>query len=418
MRFSSDWASLFPVVKNIIGSSLADVKVGVGLNFNALDGVESQPLDDASTTTNTQNEAGMGSFWSIFVGQASTAPKVKFPANVPEINAAAVNDLLSNKADFLGISAYYPYTGANFQVTEFESSARKVAEDLANLAGGLNIVTLADSGKLELHYGEFGIGCGVDGKNEPSSSADACAAAPWAGVCGVFSPTSNPWQRSDLANFRTSFYDKAFEWLSRPSTRLYKIKEVFVWSMSSWDVFGLYPDSMGYRDIAIARKAAAHDTAIIAAQVCKYGDTDECDEFVAANAACLNDQTGAACLNRPAAPSTVTEAGPAQSSTSPGTGSPAASQGQPEGQVSTPGTSSTTSGGSTTAPVGSNLMDSAASPAPSAAVADPSNPNIVFVGVQPTAPYTPKSNNNAIGRQIKWAAPVVVPVLCAGLMFL
>lgn len=300
MRFPSDWASLVPVVKNILGSSLADVKVSVGLNFNALDAVETQPLEGAAaaSTTGSQVEAGMGSFWGLF-GTAPSTPAVRYPSLVPAINAASVKNLLANKADFLGISAYYPYSGADFAPAEFGASAQQVATDLATLAGGHNLAALAGSGKLELHYSEFGIGCGVNNKNEVAPSATACAQAPWAGICGVFSPTLNPWQRSDLAAFRRSFYSKAVDWLSNQAgSGPLPINEVFGWSMSSWDVLGLYHDSLGYRDLSVAQKLAAHDTAVLAAQVCEYRSAQKCAQFAADHSACLADTSGAACLGR------------------------------------------------------------------------------------------------------------------------
>jgi hypothetical protein len=409
MRFASDWAALFPVVKSIIGNSLADIKVGVGLNFNALDAVESQPLEGstASSTAGSQLEAGMGSFWSAFGLSTPSAPAVCYPSSVPAINPASVRDLLANKADFLGISAYYPYSGADFVPAEFEASARQVATDLSRLAGGLDLASLAGSGKLELHYSEFGIGCGVDGKNQIAPSATACAQAPWAGIVDVFTPALNPWSRSDLAAFRRSFYSKAINWLSNPDEGTLRIDEVFGWSMSSWDVLGLYPDSLGYRDLSVAQKLAAHDTAVIAAQVCEYRSTQKCDRFVAAHSACLADTTGAGCLVRA---DVVTEAGPAQSPSA----SPPATQ-QPAGGA--PETASSPAPDSAGQAEMAPAAASAASPAPAAAGgwADPINPNIVFVGVQPAQPWSPKANS-AGGRHIKWAVPVVIPFLCVGLM--
>lgn len=408
MRFPSDWTGLVPVVKSIVGSALADVKVGVGLNFNALDAVESQPLEGAAASTGSQLEAGMGSFWGLF-GRTPSTPAVRYPSSVPAINPASVKDLLANKADFLGISAYYPYSGTDFATAEFVASAQQVATDLATLAGGLNLAALAGSGKLELHYSEFGIGCGVNDKNEVAPSATACAQAPWAGICGVFSSTLNPWQRSDLAAFRRSFYSKAVDWLSNPGSGTLPISEVFGWSMSSWDVLGLYPDSLGYRDLSVAQKVAAHDTAVIAAQVCEYRSAQECAQFAADHSACLADTTGAACLGRSGA-DVVTEAGPAQTPSA----SPPATQ--PAGGA--PETASSPAPGSADQTSMAPAAASAAWPAPAAGGwADPSNPNIVFVGVQPTQPWSPKANS-AGGRQIKWAVPVVIPLLCVGLMVL
>lgn len=104
MRYTDAWATLVPVVKDTIGSSYADVKVGAGLNFNALDAVEG-----------ATNSASTGLFGALLGGvTGQTNP------SAPPIQAANVNNLLSNGLDFLGISAYAPYTGANFGITEFQ----------------------------------------------------------------------------------------------------------------------------------------------------------------------------------------------------------------------------------------------------------------------------------------------------------
>jgi hypothetical protein len=429
MRYTTSWSNLYSFVKNTVGTDLADVKVGVGLNFNALDAVESQPLDAAPST---QTEAGRGSFWNLFGSQEPTAPAVKYPAIVPEIIAANVRDLLSAQLDFLGISAYFPYSSANFDLSEFEASAGQVAKDLFTLAGGVNLATLARTGKLELHYSEFGIGCGVDGKDELSPSADLCANKPWAGICGMYTARNDPWQRSDLASFRDKFYLKAVDWLGRAGSPItYNVSEVFIWSMSSWDVLGLYPDSMGYRDIAIARKVAAYNAAVQAAQVCKYKGAQECEKFAAAYSACLSDQSGAACLTRPTVnPDVVTESGSAQSgaSTSTTTTPPAGSSSSTDGEQTEAGPASNSS--AVTVPIhtastqaGDKLESAAVSaptPAAAAAYVDPNNPNLVFVGVQPAVPYVPgaTTGNGAGARQITWAAPVVFPLICAAMMLL
>jgi hypothetical protein len=290
MRYTSDWATLIPVIKNTIGSTLADVKVGVGLNFNALDAVEcaNQP------TTAT------GIFGALLGAATTTCTNTAAPA----IQAAAVKDLLSNKLDFLGISAYAPYSGANFAISELQNAAFNVADALSSFASGLSLSSLIDAGKLELHYSEFGIGGGVNGLAQIAASADACAKQPWAGISGSFSTGLDPWLQSSLSSFRSSFYGKALDWLSNPrSGTTYLVKEVFVWSMSSWDLFGIYPDSSStagsYRDLTIVNKIAAHNSAVIAAQVCALQGATACGVFAKANTACLSDASGAACLNRP-----------------------------------------------------------------------------------------------------------------------
>jgi hypothetical protein len=124
---------------------LADVMVGIGLNFNALD----------QTEYSVAPNQGLG--W-IF-GSGARAPR--YP--VPTIDGAALNNLVSNEIDFIGISAYAPYSGPGMSLNEFENSAFNVGDSLKTLGNGIDLAALVNSGKLELHYSEFGIGGGNEG---------------------------------------------------------------------------------------------------------------------------------------------------------------------------------------------------------------------------------------------------------------
>lgn len=387
MRYTSDWSTLVPVIRQTIGSGYADVKVGAGLNFNALDAVEG-----------TTSSAGTGILGALLGGSTTSNP------NAPAIQAANVNALLSNQLDFLGISAYSPYSGANFGTTEFQNSAFNVGDALATLANGLNLANLAKSGKLELHYSEFGIGGGVDGKNQFAASADACAKQPWAGLSGSYSTSIDPWRQSDLSAFRNTFYSRAMDWLGNPGGGTHNIKEVFVWCMASWDVLGIYPDSSSdagsFRDLSVVRKIAGYNTAVIAAQVCKYEGAVACNAFVKANTACLVDASGTACLDRrPTNPDIVTESGPAQSS------SPAPSSGS-VGASPAPGSS--TGGVQDPAPVADSIDmapgATSAAPVPAAATAAPS--------------LSSSKKSSAAGKQLLWALSVALPLLGSLLLLL
>lgn len=393
MRYTSDWMTLVPLVKNTIGSNLADVKVGADLNFNALDAVE------GATTT------GASGFLGALLGGSATAAN----PNAPAIQAANVNSLLSEKLDFLGISAYSPYSGAGFSTSEFQNAAFNVGDALSTLANGVSLANLARSGKLELHYSEFGIGGGVDGKGQFAPSADACAKQPWAGMLGSYTASGDPWRQGYLAAFRQSFYSKTLDWLSSPGSGTYVIKEVFVWGMASWDLFGIYPDSNSdagsFRDLTVVRRIAAHNTAVIAAQVCSFEGAMACSAFAKANSGCLVNVSGTACLDRSSSttnPNVVTESGAAQQPSSP---APSPSV---EGSAGSSGSS-----GSPAPVTGSVEMapgaESAASSSPSATAAAASgSPSVVL---QATTKSSTKSSTT--GNQLVWAVSVLLPVLCS-----
>lgn len=153
MRYTSDWMSTIPSLRAIMGSDLADIKFGIGLNFNALDQTE------YSVAPNT----GFG--W-MFGAQRSDR-------YAPSIDAAAIYNMVTNTIDFIGISAYAPYTGPGMGLNEFENSAFNVGESLRSL-GGVDLTALINSGKVELHYSEFGIGGGNEGNAQVSTYTIAC----------------------------------------------------------------------------------------------------------------------------------------------------------------------------------------------------------------------------------------------------
>lgn len=252
MRYTRDWASTIPDLRRMIGTTLADVKVGVGLNFNALDQTE------YSVAPNT----GLG--WMFGSGSRAS----RYP--VPSIDGAALNNLVNNEIDFIGISAYAPYSGPGMLLNEFENSAFNVGDSLRTLGNGIDLASLVNSGKLELHYSEFGIGGGNEGNAAPAVSARMVGKQPWAGVAGFYSPSTDPWQIPSLQAYRTEFYSRTLDWLANPTIKTYMICDVFVWGMASWDLFGVYPDSSTaqgtYRDANMVKQIARHNIKVIAAQ--------------------------------------------------------------------------------------------------------------------------------------------------------
>lgn len=90
---------------------------------------------------------------------------------------------------------------------------------------------------------------------------------PWAGVAGPYNAAYDPWYVPELRDYRTEFYDLALEWLADPNIKTYKVSDVFVWGMASWDVFGVYADSTAYRDLALVQRFADHNLEVVVAQV-------------------------------------------------------------------------------------------------------------------------------------------------------
>lgn len=109
---------------------------------------------------------------------------------------------------------------------------------------------------------------------QPAANARMAGKQPWAGVAGYYNYAWDPWNVPELRDYRTEFYTKALQWLADPNLKTYKVCDVFVWGMASWDVFGLYPDSVAYRDIALVQRFADHNLQVIVAQVKAAKDSD------------------------------------------------------------------------------------------------------------------------------------------------
>jgi hypothetical protein len=223
MRYTKDWAQLIPLVKDTISMEFADVKVGAGLNFNALEAVE-----------------GTGTTLGSAFLDALLSGKIKAPTNAssPAIQVNMLKVLLMEELDFLGVSAYSPFSGVDFGVNEFQNAATSVTQALANIVG-VDIGSLVKSGKLELIYSQFGIGGGQNWMAQMAEAAEACAKQPWAGVLGAYSALLDPWRNYYLDAFRKRFFAKALTWLVAPTDGTVVVSEVFVWSISSWDIFGI-----------------------------------------------------------------------------------------------------------------------------------------------------------------------------------
>jgi hypothetical protein len=275
MRFTSDWVQLIPLIKDTVGMGVADVKVGAGFNFNALEAVEG--------TATTLGSA----FLDALLSGNIKAPTTN--ASSPAIQVDMLKVLLMEKLDFLGVSAYSPFSGIEFGVSEFQNAATSVTQALASIVG-VDIGSLVKSGKLELIYSQFGIGGGQYWMAQVAEAAEACAKQPWAGVSGAYSASLDPWKNAYLGAFRERFFAKALTWLVAPTDGTVVVSDVFAWSVSSWDIFGIYPESTSlsgsFRNLTIVQQIAHHNTAVMAAKFCRMATTDVCNVSYGLLASC------------------------------------------------------------------------------------------------------------------------------------
>lgn len=109
IRYPRDWAALTSALKSRIGP-LADVRMGIGLNFNR--------LDDTSSTGQTYTSSRAS--WLLWLLGATDG--LGGGGGAPAIDAEGVRSLLG-AIDFLGVSAYAPFTGPGFRSSELENAA-------------------------------------------------------------------------------------------------------------------------------------------------------------------------------------------------------------------------------------------------------------------------------------------------------
>ncbi|KAF8057099.1 hypothetical protein HT031_006108 [Scenedesmus sp. PABB004] len=291
MRFASEWGGLVEGLRARVGGAHADVLLGVGLNFNR--------LDDTTSVAKTYDSSRLS--WLMWqLGAERSA------GDVPPIDGDGVRRLLGEQLDFVGISAYAPYTGPGMALNEFESAAFMFADEMRSLLG-IDVAALVASGRLELQYSEFGLGGGGAysgtqararaarrGRAHPRRWRAPCVARspaevalrPFFGIYGAYAPGSDPWALPANRAFLREFYFKAIAWLaawraaanrpaaparaSDPNSRTYRVSSCFIWSMASWDVLGVHPESSSdrgsYRDPVIADAVATYNRRVVAAQ--------------------------------------------------------------------------------------------------------------------------------------------------------
>jgi hypothetical protein len=87
MRFAAQWGTLIPRLRDRVGNMHADIKMGVGLNFNR--------LDDTTSVSQTYGSSRLS--WLAWL----TGVEGPGSANAPPIDANALRALISQQLDFV-----------------------------------------------------------------------------------------------------------------------------------------------------------------------------------------------------------------------------------------------------------------------------------------------------------------------------
>jgi hypothetical protein len=87
MRFAAQWGGVIPRLRDRVGSTHADVKMGVGLNFNR--------LDDTTSVSQTYGSSRLS--WLAWL----TGIEGPGAGDAPPIDANALRALISQQLDFV-----------------------------------------------------------------------------------------------------------------------------------------------------------------------------------------------------------------------------------------------------------------------------------------------------------------------------
>lgn len=240
------------------------INMGLSFNYVMVDGNQS-PYNTLSTSDTISQAVLPGTgiiFGPLLTSFLAPSVGVRTSSSAPAFDAASVIDLLSS-LNFLGISAYAPLD-LDFSQNALQNSAFNFVSEMSK-ALNTNMDRLIRQHGIEIHYVEFGVGGGQDAQGQaPTQDPSEAAKKPWAGVFGPYSKSKDPWTLTpSVGNFMRSYYDKVLGWLGEGSGPTYQIKACHLWSQSSWDVLGIYPESTTYEgsylDPTVARKVQLHN---------------------------------------------------------------------------------------------------------------------------------------------------------------
>ncbi|KAG2427359.1 hypothetical protein HXX76_012553 [Chlamydomonas incerta] len=247
-------------------------QVGLSFNYNKfLSWSDKDPhTEDGNADEREAAEPAAGN-------QTQSAPA---PAAAAGVDVAGLTRLFE-EVDFVGVSAY-GHLKPDFQPQDLDVSATTFFQEMRDTVG-LDLASLlrrrgwgtngTASTAVEFHYSEFGVGGGANGGGHRAArSPAAAAAAPYWGISGVYRPFTDPFSSSnnEMRQWRRSFYSRALDWLGAgAAVRLppitaggggaaggdgggggtaaevarLPVQHCFLWSMGSWDVLGVYPES-------------------------------------------------------------------------------------------------------------------------------------------------------------------------------
>lgn len=173
------------------------------------------------------------------VGVGLNFNKVNGDANPNKIQRKELQNLF-NDLDFIGFSNYKAVR-ANKDHSQFEDAIWDFMKELK----GFGIKIKKDK---EIHFSEIGIGGGAskyDG-HTPAKSFNEALGSPYSGIHVPYSKEVDPWQRQSVKKARHFYYYTLAKYLSQK--KKYNLTRAYLWNVGSWDFMNIYPGTWGYED--------------------------------------------------------------------------------------------------------------------------------------------------------------------------
>eukprot|EP00775_Hariotina_reticulata_P003580 gene3580-3846_t len=229
--YSKEWKKLLEDTRNQLRSKRWNsVKVATALNWQMFCGcvAPSNIMPGAFDPINYNNS---------FARKFGEVKQYALPL-VPDFKAL----LAAN--DYLGVSAYgsnYPLS--NLRWWHMELPMYTLAYELRFFG-----IDLKQYMKKPVIHVEQGLGGVLKYGMLPAPDLATVSRYPFSGNWPVdgYSKEVDPWQREDFAKYRRSFYKAALELLARKAGQ-FRVDGAFVWSVGSFDIFGVHPISTSSR---------------------------------------------------------------------------------------------------------------------------------------------------------------------------
>ena len=173
---------------------------------------------------------------------------------------------LFERAEFIGLSAYHPVS-AYPVVEDFDTSIDSFAGELETF--GIDLWDLHQQGQF-IHFSEFGIGGGANGKDggkRKATTRPEAAEKPYMGVGGSCSTENDPWV-GEVKDFRRDYYVAAVHHFTGHG--IWQVDKTFLWNIGSWDVQGLSNETgtgeCNYRDDFVVSLIEKHNRAVMSGE--------------------------------------------------------------------------------------------------------------------------------------------------------